>query len=259
MDTSRRARWRTSGAGGDIESAGMGLGFHGLVARLQGHHDTAVASLRHAVELLERADMYRFARLWLAELAAALAGGVDGGAARDAYDQSSAQDPRTNRVFDPWIALDGAWVCAAEGRFGEAVDRALAAAEEARGLGQRAFEVVAAYDVARLGRPELVVDRLGALVPLVDGAFAPACRRAAVALDERDPAGLTDCSRLFEELGHDLLAAEAATAAHALLLRAGPSPAAAAHAAVRAARLRDRCPGVTTPLLDLVPASDRAA
>jgi hypothetical protein len=214
---------------------------------------------RDGLELLERADMYRFARLWLAELAAALAGGGDGGAARDAYDQSSAQDPRTNRVFDPWIALDGAWVCAAEGRFGEAVDRALAAAEEARGLGQRAFEVVAAYDVARLGRPELVVDRLGALVPLVDGAFAPACRRAAVALDERDPAGLTDCSRLFEELGHDLLAAEAATAAHALLLRAGPSPAAAAHAAVRAARLRDRCPGVTTPLLDLVPASDRAA
>ncbi len=92
-----------------------------------------------------------------------------------------------------------------------------------RELGQRAFEVVAAFDVARLGRPDLVVDRLGALVPLVDGDFAPACRRAALALADRDPAGLTDCSRLFEELGHDLLAAEVATAAYARL-RSGRRP-----------------------------------
>ena len=245
-------------AGASAQFVGMGLGFHGLVARLQGHHETAVASLRHAVDLLERADMYRFARLWLAEMGASLALVGDGDAARAAYDDAGAQDPGTNRVFDPWIALDGAWVYTAEGRLDEAVDRALAAAEEARGLGQRAFEVTAAYDVARLGRPDLVVDRLGALVPLVDGDFAPVCRRAAEALAERDPAGLTDCSRLFEELGHDLLAAEAATAAHALL-QAGRTPAAAAHAAARSQRLRERCPDVTTPLLDLVPAAEPRA
>jgi tetratricopeptide (TPR) repeat protein len=246
-----------SRAGASAQFVGMGLGFHGLVARLQGHHGTAVASLRHAVELLERADMYRFARLWLAELAAALAAGGDAAAAGAAWAEAEAHDPGANRVFDPWIALDGAWVCAAAGRDGEAVDRALAAAEEARALGQRAFEVIAAYDVARLGRPDLVVDRLGALVPLVDGDFAPACRRAALALAGQDPAGLTDCSRLFEELGHDLLAAEAATAAFAFL-DAGPAGS-AGHAAARAHRLGDRCPGVTTPLLALRPASAPAA
>jgi hypothetical protein len=246
------------GTTASAQFVGMGLGFHGLVARLQGHHGTAVASLRHAVDLLERADMYRFARLWLAELGAALAAGGDAGAADAAWAEAEAHDPGANRVFDPWIALDGAWVCAAAGRDEEAVDRALAAAEGARALGQRAFEVIAAYDVARLGRPDLVVDRLGALVPLVDGDFAPACRRAAMALAAQDPAGLTDCSRLFEELGHDLLAAEAATAAHALL-QAGSGPAAAAHAAARAHRLQDRCPGVITPLLALRPASAPAA
>jgi hypothetical protein len=244
------------GTGASAQFVGMGLGFHGLVARLQGHHDTAAASLGHAVDLLERADMYRFARLWLAELGAALALGGDAAGARAAYDAARAQDSETNPVFDPWIALDGAWVCAAEGRPVDAVDRALAAAEQARELGQRAFEVVAAFDVARLGRPDLVVDRLGALVPLVDGDFAPACRRAALALADRDPAGLTDCSRLFEELGHDLLAAEVATAAYARL-RSGSGPGTAAHAAERARRLRDRCPGAVTPLLALAPAPDQ--
>ena len=34
------------GTGASAQFVGMGLGFHGLVARLQGHHDTAVASLR---------------------------------------------------------------------------------------------------------------------------------------------------------------------------------------------------------------------
>jgi ATP/maltotriose-dependent transcriptional regulator MalT len=228
----------------------MWLGFRGLVAKTQGDHTTARTSLREAVSLLDRADMYHFVRLWLAELAATLACSGDAQGAREVFDEAVDRDTGTNRVFEPWIALDGAWVCAGEGRLSEAVDVALRAADMAVALGHRAFEVSAAFDVARLGRPELVEERLTGLVPLVEGRFAPACRDATRALIRRDAAGLTDGSRRFEALGHDLIAAELGAAAHALL-RTEATPVAAAHAAERARRLRSRCPEAVTPLLSL--------
>jgi DNA-binding CsgD family transcriptional regulator len=237
-------------ADGSAQLVGMWLGFRGFVAKLQGDHAAARVSLREAVTLLDRADMYHFVRLWLAELAATLACSGDAQGAREVFDEAVERDTGTNRVFEPWIALDGAWVCAGEGRLSEAVDVALRAADMAVSLGHRAFEVTAAFDVARLGRPELVEERITALVPLVEGRFAPTCRDATRALIRRDAEGLTDCSRRFEALGHDLVAAEMGAAAYALL-RAAAAPVPAAHAAERSRRLRSRCPEAVTPLLGL--------
>jgi tetratricopeptide (TPR) repeat protein len=233
---------------GEPSLTGMWRGFRGFVARVQGDHTTARASLREAVARLDRADLDHFVRLWLAELAASLACSGDPDTARRVFDEAVERDTGTNRVFEPWIALDGAWVCAGEGRLSEAVDVALRAADMAVTLGHRAFEVVAAFDVARLGRPELVEERLAGLVPLVEGRFAPTCRDAALALVRRDPDRLTDGSRRFEALGHDLIAAEMAAAALAVL-PAEPVPAARGAAAERVRRLRARCPEAVTPLL----------
>jgi hypothetical protein len=239
--------------------AGMWRGFRGLVSRLQGDHATARTNLREAVALFDLAGpdqtglptgvVGHFVRLWLAELAATLASSGDPGGARQVFDEAVERDTGTNRVFEPWIALDGAWVCAGESRLTEAVDVALRAADMALTLGHRAFEVNAVFDVARLGRPDLVEERLTGLVPLVEGRFAPACRDATRALLEGDPGGLADCSRRFEALGHDLVAAEMAAAALALL----PSD---AEAVQRARRLRSRCPEALTPLLP--PGGDQA-
>jgi len=231
--------------------AGMWLGFRGLVSRLQGDHATARATLREAVSLLDGAGGHHagvdpFVRLWLAELAATLACSGDPRGGREVFDEAVDRDTGTNRVFEPWIALDGAWVCAGEGRLAEAVDVALRAADMALALGHRALEVGAAFDVARLGRPELVEERLTGLVPLVEGRFAPACRDAARALLHRDPDGLADCTRRFEALGHDLVAAEVGAVAE-VLLPVGTAD--AAEAIRRARRLRSRCPDALTPLL----------
>jgi hypothetical protein len=230
--------------------AGMWQGFQGLVARLGGDHATARSSLRDAVARLDEAGMDHFVRLWLAELAAALACSGDPRGGRKAFDEAVERDTGTNRVFEPWIALDGAWVCAGEGRLSEAVDVALRAADMALTLGQRAIEVSAAFDVARLGRPELVDDRLAGLVPLVEGRFAPACRDAARALVHRDPDRLADCTRRFEALGHELVAAEMGAVAEALLPPGTPDAAEAVH---RARRLRSQCPEAVTPLLEPAP------
>jgi DNA-binding CsgD family transcriptional regulator len=61
---------------------------------------------------------------------------------------------------------------------------------------------------------------------------------------------LTACAAVFGGWGHDLVAAELATAAEAVLRRSGSS-AAAAQAAEQARRLRSRCPRAVTPLLGL--------
>lgn len=91
------------GAEGSPQLVGMGLGFRGLVAKLRGDHATARGSLREAITLLDRADMYHFVRLWLAELACCGQARVG----REVYDEAVERDIGTNRVFEPWIALDG--------------------------------------------------------------------------------------------------------------------------------------------------------
>jgi hypothetical protein len=229
----------------------MSAGFQGLVAKIQGDLATARSSLRQAVTLLDQLGGHHFVRLWLADLAATLACGGDARVGRQVFDDGVERDTGTSRVIEPWIALDGAWVCAGEGRLTEAVDVALRAADMAANLGHRAFEVAAAFDVARFGRPDLVEGRMAAIVPFMEGRFAPLCRDATRALLHDDTRGLTDASRRFEALGNDLVAAETATAAHALLLAQGASSAAVARTGERAWRLRNRCPEACTPLLDL--------
>ncbi len=242
---------------GPPQMVGMWAGFRGLVAKLEGDLATASLSLREAVTISDGADVYLFVQLWLAELAGAVAATGDVTAARQALGEARERSTgSTNRVFEPWIALDAAWVEAADGHLSLAARMAGDAADLAHELHQLAFEVLAAFDVARLGRPELVTARLATLSLEVDGAMASLCARAAQALARRDGPALLDAALGFEQLGACLLAAEAAAAA---TLGSRPQQLGPYLVGVfeGSRRLRELCPDAATPLLRTATNEDR--
>jgi ATP/maltotriose-dependent transcriptional regulator MalT len=231
------------------EQTGGWAGFRGLVAKAQGEIATAQASLREAVALLDEQDPYRFMRWCLAELASVAALAGDQPAASDWLTRADARAGQANRFFDSWVELDRAWVVAASGELTRAAELASHAAELARARGQFTLEAVALHDVARLGAPTKVRDRLEELAGLLQGGLAPLLASSAAALAAQDGPALDRTAAAFQDLGALLLAAEAAAAAARAHQRAGRDPSANA-ARERAARLAAACQGAHTPGLD---------
>jgi hypothetical protein len=81
------------------------------------------------------------------------------------------------------VELDRAWVAAGTGELTKA-------AEMARYSGQFTLEALALHDVARLGVPTVVRERLEELAGLLEGRLAPVLATSAVALAARDGAAL---------------------------------------------------------------------
>jgi DNA-binding CsgD family transcriptional regulator/tetratricopeptide (TPR) repeat protein len=228
--------------------AGAWAGFRGMVARMQGQVVTARASLTEAVALLGEHDPYRFVRLWQGELACSAAlTGDHAGAARWLAEMDRRTD-EANKLFEPRLELDRAWVAAGAGELTRAVALAARAAELARAAEHHTVEVTALHDIARLGRAELVADRLGALAASIEGRFASAAAASAAALAASDGGALDEVAATFEELGASLLAAEAAVAA-ARSHQASGRQASAKGSLVRAATLAAACEGARTPAL----------
>ena len=228
------------------ERTGGWAGFLGLVAKAEGRVATAEGSLREAVALLDEQDPYRFMRWCLAELASvtALAGDQDAAAAWLA--RADARGGEANRFFDPWVELARAWVVAGAGELTRAAQLARHAAELASACGQFTVEAVALHDVARLGAPAGIRERLEELAGLLEGGLAPVLATSAAALAAGDGAALDRTAAAFEDLGALLLAAEAAAAAARAHQAAGRDPSANA-ATERAARLAAACEGARTP------------
>lgn len=227
---------------------GAWSGFRGVVARAQGQVVTARASLTEAIALLGEHDPFRFARLWHGELACAAAlAGDPVGAARWLAEMDRRKD-EANKLFEPRLELDRAWVAAGAGELTRAVTLARRAAELAREAEHYTVEVTALHDIARLGRAELVMDRLATLAASVEGRFARAVAASASALAASDGVALDEVSSTFEELGATLLAAEAAVAA-ARAHQASGRQASGTGSMVRAAALASACEGARTPAL----------
>jgi DNA-binding CsgD family transcriptional regulator len=243
------AGYQAAVAGRSPEQTGGWAGFRGLVAKAQGEVTTAEASLREAVALLDEQDPYRFMRWCLAELASVAALAGDQQAAQDWLARADARAGQANRFFDPWVQLDRAWVVAATGELTRAARLAGHAAESARVGGQFTLEAVALYDVARIGAPARVRDRLEELAGLLQGRLAPLLASSAAALAAEDGPALDRTAAAFEDLGALLSAAEAAAAAARAHLAAGRDPSANA-SRERAARLAAACQGAHTPGLD---------
>jgi len=227
------------------EQTGGWAGFRGLVAKAQGQIATAEASLREAVALLDEQDPYRFMRWCLAELASVAALAGDQGAAVVWLDRADARGGEANRFFDAWVQLDRAWVAAGAGELTRAAQLAGQAADMARASGQFTLEAVALHDVARLGTPAGVRERLQELAGLLEGRLAPLLAASAAAHAAGDGAALDRVAAAFEDLGALLLAAEAAAAAARIHQAAGRDGRANA-SQEQAASLAAACQGART-------------
>ncbi|WP_406053778.1 LuxR C-terminal-related transcriptional regulator [Streptomyces sp. NBC_01077] len=150
--------------------------------------------------------------------------------------------------------LGEAWLLAAQGQESRARRVLLEAAEDARTAQYLTSEVLLLTEVARLGGAEDVVERLVELARTCDGVFTPARSRFAQAIAADDVDQLLAVSAELEDIGADLLAAEAAATAAAALRRRG-EPRRATAASNRAADAAARCQGARTPLLALAEAT----
>jgi DNA-binding CsgD family transcriptional regulator len=142
--------------------------------------------------------------------------------------------------------LATAWLHVAGGKLAAAREVLEAAAASARASGVLSSEAALLTEVARLGGPRQVVKRLSELADVCDSAFTHARAGYVEALAANDPPALEVASASFEDMGADLLAAEASAAAAAAWKRAGESRKSTA-GANRTARLAVRCEGARTP------------
>ncbi|MFE5940571.1 LuxR C-terminal-related transcriptional regulator [Streptomyces sp. NPDC056470] len=151
-------------------------------------------------------------------------------------------------LYEPHAQLGRAWLLAARGQLAGARTVLGDAAHAARDTGLFSVEGVLLTDMSRLGGAVEVVDRLSELADVCEGPLALARAHLAAALVSRVPEKLLQAADELEQLGADLLAAEAAaTAAEALRAAGRPRPSTAATARVE--KLRASCQGARTPLL----------
>ncbi|MFB9895268.1 helix-turn-helix transcriptional regulator [Planobispora takensis] len=221
------------------------LAFHlGRVAWLAGHPaqarrwyaEVVRASRPHTAVLLPMA---------LAGLAAAAA--VQGDV--EAAEAALAEHGRLAcAVRFPEEYLGEAWLHAARGELSRARAVLAAAAQDARSRGHVAFESILLTDIVRLGGAGEVAERLAEIGEASGGRFHRARARLAAAWSTQSPDLLLSASEEMEAIGADLLAAEAAGTAAAILKRTGHSRRSQA-AAVRAQALSARCEEARTPAL----------
>ena len=172
----------------------------------------------------------------------------DAQAAADAIEDLDAERDTPIILMDTELVRGRAWAMVAAGRIPAALDLLSAASMTAQERGLASLECAALHDIARLGEPGRVTDRLHELERIVDGALVGARAAYARGLVQGDPTALDDAAARFEAIGAQLFAAEAATAAAGLHRRRGSARAAAASAGV-AATCAARCEGASTPAL----------
>ena len=128
--------------------------------------------------------------------------------------------------------------------------RKIALADAARHLesGKPIAAARALHDVARLGEPEHVAERLAQLATATDADVIPLYAAHAVALAAADAASLAAVGERFEKLGCTLCAAEA-YASSAAAFESNGRAASARSAGARAGAVLARCEGARTPAL----------
>ena len=148
--------------------------------------------------------------------------------------------------------LGRAWALVAEGDLPGARSVLARGAERASAIGYLCTEAWLLHDIARLGDPGSVVQRLGDLARECEGDLVAAYAAHAAAATRRDADGLLRAADEFERLGARLLAAEAANEAAQAFQRGGLRRGASTAAGSRSAALGDQCEGARTPGLTAV-------
>ncbi|MGY1725776.1 LuxR C-terminal-related transcriptional regulator [Geodermatophilus sp. SYSU D01062] len=191
----------------------------GWAALAAGRPRVALRWLQEALSGLEEQDPAGFLPLCTALTATAHAQTGDAEAARLLVEQDAGT--LTAAIHEPHVRMAEAWLAAAEGRRSDAGARALVAAEVAARQGQAAVEAVVLAGALRFGRARDVVGRLELLSRRLDSPLVDAAARWARASVDSSAEELDRVSRLLEEVGVLVFAAEAAGEAAAAHERAG--------------------------------------
>ncbi|HEV7762287.1 MAG TPA: LuxR C-terminal-related transcriptional regulator, partial [Acidimicrobiales bacterium] len=232
---------------------GILAGFRGGALLLRGRIRPALAELQRSSRTLAENDW--FGQRPLAEAmrarVAVFAGDLAvAGDALHAADAAYKADPLRGARTLPYIELSRAWLQAAEGSIVDAAQRLLGLAMAMEHVAKPvAVEVL--HDAVRLGRAADAVDALERLEAVVDGPFVGIALRHAQAWAAGDPDQLTAVAVAFEELGAELMAAEAHRSAANAYRRTGRG-ASASSAARRVDELLARCGHPSSPGLEPV-------
>ncbi|MEU9889024.1 AAA family ATPase [Sphaerisporangium sp. NPDC051011] len=213
-----------------------------------GRPRTAIRWFRETAAIAHANGLTGQLRLAYAGLAMAHAFLGDPDASRDAiFDMSPLTEAAMSQGLPPQAH---AWSLAVNGDTGRAIDRLLAAAADVEVRGELVLYSTLLHDVARLGEPERVADRLAELASTVDSAMVTARAWYAAGAARLDPELLDQACGAFESLGAWLYAAEAAAQAQR---HSGGARGKEARA-VRITGLMRRCEGARTPpLLEVGP------
>ncbi|MGW9438107.1 LuxR C-terminal-related transcriptional regulator [Streptomyces sp. NPDC055607] len=223
-----------------------------LIARaewLAGHAATSRRWYGEAIALARKIDNTMTLRHALSGLAACAAVQGDIAAAEDAVEELQTLPNVLGFLSEGELRIGPAWLAAARGDLARARELLGEGAALAEGTGHLTGESLLLADIARLGAPGEVAGRLAELAGQGDGGtFLSARAEFAASLATADAQGLRSAALRMEEVGADLMAAEACAAAAHALRRAG-LPRAAADSDNRSAVLLNRCEGARTPLM----------
>lgn len=172
---------------------------------------------------------------------------ASGNAPNDLLEQCEALEAGGDARVITLRARARAWQSALRDRPRAAVDKALQAGAVGEQQTQLAWAALAYHDAVRFGGAEGAVVPLAQLANAMEGELIDALAGHARSVAERDPDGLQEVSRQFENLGADLYAAE--SSAHAARLYRRVRPDLARRAGARARAMARRCSGAMTPAL----------
>ncbi|MBC3190531.1 LuxR family transcriptional regulator [Pseudonocardia sp. C8] len=222
----------------------------GIVDARRGRLRTATAQLLEAAAAVP-ASRFSFAVPLVGELAVALA--ASGRVKRARAVLAEGDRIPGDMLLSGWVRPARVFLAGVQGRTSHAATLAIdAACDTGCARGHRAQALHAAV---RCGITGEVADRLAALADGAEGPLERAYGAHARALAGRDGAGLDTVAARFDELGHRLLAAEAAAQAAAVYRAAGRTGPAGA-AASRARAWAQECEGAATPALALLEGTD---
>ncbi|GID96000.1 LuxR C-terminal-related transcriptional regulator [Amorphoplanes digitatis] len=228
---------------------GFGSGWVSLLqaraALLRGRTDEALWATEQACAALAPARVYDGGAHFARANVAALLGQVT--LAVDALAVAESAAGGAVGLFYPWWEQARAWTLACRGELAPAVQVLRGSAARARADGFHGHELLALYDLVRLGRPDLAADRMAALGGTVGGAAAPLLIRHARACADEAPEDLFAVAREFAVLGYQLFAAEAAAGAVRIFRQARDPRALAASTLM--ADVLGRCGTMRTPAL----------
>lgn len=201
-------------AASDSEGGAFRASANGRAALLAGRAEAAAAELADAVAWYERRRQVARLRWALALLAEANSLLGDHAASQRAASEASALE-RSGALFDHDADRALAWVASTSPGSSFGAGAGLAVADRARDLGLRPLELLALWDVFRLGGRSAVRRRLTALTPTVDSAIGDL---VGAVVRARDGKALDAAAGAMADAGFLLWAAETARragAAHA--------------------------------------------